>query len=106
MCGSHRRLWGVTVAVIGLLAAATGMTAARRSAEAQENLPAGRKLAFLVGIKKYDHAALHDLDFPENDVTELAGLLKSQNFEVVVLTTALAKDDPTAAPTAENIRTR
>jgi hypothetical protein len=73
---------------------------------AQENHTAGRKLALLVGVKDYQHGSLHNLDFPENDVTELAEVLKSQDFDVVVLTTALAKNDPNSAPTADNIRKR
>ena len=76
------------------------------SVPAQENVPAGRKLALLVGVKDYQHGSLHDLDFPENDVTELAEVLQSQNFDVVVLTTALAKNDRSLAPTSDNIRKR
>jgi hypothetical protein len=71
---------------------------------AQENQPVGRKLALLVGVKDYQHGSLHDLDFPENDVTELAEVLRAQDFDVVVLTTALAKHDANSAPTADNIR--
>ncbi len=77
----------------------------RRPATAQNESP-GRKLAFLVGVKTYDHGSLRDLDFPENDVMELADVLRAQQFEVVVLTTTLAKNDSTLEPTAENIRKR
>jgi hypothetical protein len=90
----------------GFLAALVVVTQLGSSVRAQENQPAGRKLALLVGVKDYQHGSLHDLDFPENDVTELAEVLKSQDFDVVVLTTALAKHDPSSAPTADNIRKR
>ena len=65
---------------------------------------AGRKLAFLVGIKDYNHLELKNLDFPENDVEELAAVLKDQHFETVVLTTARGKHDVKEQPTAANIR--
>jgi hypothetical protein len=67
---------------------------------------AGRKLAFLVGVKVYEHADLKNLDFPENDVDELAAILKIDGFEVVVLTTQRGKRDQISKPTAGNIRKR
>jgi serine/threonine protein kinase len=66
----------------------------------------GQRLAFLVGVKKYDHGSLHDLTFAENDVTVLAEVLKAQRFQVVLLTTELAKKDKSLEPSAENIRKR
>ena len=35
----------------------------------------GRKFAFLVGVEKYSHGKLHDLEFTENDVEDLADVL-------------------------------
>jgi uncharacterized caspase-like protein len=91
------------LAGLGCVAAVAALTWKPTSAQ---NKTAGRKLALLVGVKEYDHGGLRDLEFPENDVVELADVLRSQRFEVVVLTTALAKEDPAASPTAENIRKR
>ncbi len=76
------------------------------TSSAQESASEGRKLALLVGVKRYDHEDLRDLDFPENDVEDLAGVLKDQHFETVVLTTARGKQDATEKPTAENLRAR
>jgi formylglycine-generating enzyme required for sulfatase activity len=73
---------------------------------AQGNSAAGRKMAFLVGVKNYDHADLKDLDFPEHDVEELASVLKSDGFQVVLLTTQAGRKDAQNKPTAGNIRGR
>jgi formylglycine-generating enzyme required for sulfatase activity len=98
---SHRRaafLGGFAIAfVFGFITA---------SPAPAENEPAGRKLAFLVGVKTYEHADLRDLDFPENDVEELAAVLKNDGFEIVVLTTTRGKTDARSKPTAENLRKR
>jgi formylglycine-generating enzyme required for sulfatase activity len=75
----------------------------RERAQADDNPPAGRKLAFLVGVKEYRHAGLNDLDFPENDVNELADILKPLGFQVVVLTTELGKQNAELNPSAANI---
>src|SRR5580692_4761149 len=66
--------------------------------------PAPRKLAFLVGVKKYSHAELKDLDFPENDVKELADVLKGQGFEVTAMSTSAAPADAAHFPDIANIR--
>src|ERR1700722_14956011 len=68
--------------------------------------PAPRKLAFLVGVKAYDHPELKKLEFTENDVDELARVLTDQGFKVTVLTTARGRSDAAAKPTAANIRER
>jgi hypothetical protein len=51
-----------------------------------------RKVAFLVGVAKYDHA-FPDLQFPERDVAELADTLRAGGFEVVLLTGSAAGRD-------------
>ena len=97
---------GVAVlSVISLFGATFWGCVARGPVLADDNPPAGRKLALLVGVKAYDHEDLKNLDFPENDVEELASVLKSQNYEMVVLTTARGKQDEKSKPTAKNIRT-
>ncbi len=70
---------------------------------AQEQAP-GRKLAFLVGVKSYDHAELKDLEFPENDVKEMADVLKREGFTVRLMSTAAAPTDKEHFPDADNIR--
>jgi formylglycine-generating enzyme required for sulfatase activity len=77
-----------------------------RNSLSAQNANAGRKLAFLVGVKVYDHADLKNLDFPENDVEDLAALLKSDGFETIVLTTSRGKKSDQNKPTAANIRSR
>jgi formylglycine-generating enzyme required for sulfatase activity len=61
-------------------------------------------LALLVGVRKYQHDGLKDLDYPENDVEELAKLLKRQDFTVSLLTTSANHTDQEHFPTSDNIR--
>ncbi len=56
---------------------------------------------------KYNHAKLRNLEFAEADVEELAGVLRKQGFqEVLVLTGQTAHDHPGLKPTAENVLSR
>jgi formylglycine-generating enzyme required for sulfatase activity len=64
--------------------------------------PAAQKVALLVGVRSYDHANLTDLEYPENDVTELAAVLKGAGYRVVLLTTGAA--DARLRPTRANVR--
>ena len=98
-----RRL-GAALLVLAGLAWLTWPSATRLAA--QGNAAHARKMAFLVGVKNYDHADLKDLDFPEHDVEELGSVLKGDGFQVVLLTTQGGKKDPQNKPTAENIRAR
>src|SRR5262249_24529974 len=57
--------------------------------------PEGKKVALLVGVKKYKKDQLSDLKFTENDVSDLASLLKLDGYHRVVLMTERAgADDP------------
>lgn len=75
-----------------------------------EEEPQGRKYALLIGVQKYDNSDLGNLKFCENDVNELAAVLKGPAYNynrVTLLTRAEAvknidRDD--ILPTAENIR--
>lgn len=87
----------------GMLAAISFTVAIWSLALAQQK-PAGGKLALLVGVKAYDHPELRRLEFPENDVGELAGVLTSQGFKVTLMTTDRGRTDPDLKPTAANIR--
>jgi sulfatase modifying factor 1 len=64
----------------------------------------GRKLALLVGCENYVHAHLTDLEYAEEDVLELAEVLKGQGFVCTVLTHQTGAKDPDLEPTASNIR--
>jgi TPR repeat protein len=68
------------------------------AAEAQ-----GRRFALLVGVNEYRHASLPNLRYAENDVSEMAALLKRAHFEVVLLTGGAGKTDPSRRPTRANI---
>lgn len=95
------RSWVLLLTSVSLAMAFLILGATRVSA--QQKLQ-GRKLALLVGVKKYDHAKFSDLKFPENDVEELGELLRKQNFQVVVLTTDRGGKDEKLLPTAANVK--
>jgi formylglycine-generating enzyme required for sulfatase activity len=59
----------------------------------------GKRHALLIGVRNYKH--LPHLQFTENDVTELAELLRPADFQVVLLSDSAAAD---LQPTAANIR--
>lgn len=99
MCLNRSR----TFLALTLVVVATGLALTQcPTAEADER--PGRKLALLVGVKEYDHSLLTQLQFPENDVEELAEILRAQQFQVVLLTTAVGNANPRLNPTAENIQ--
>jgi TPR repeat protein len=71
-----------------------------------EDGPKGKKYAVLVGITEYDHANLSPLKYTENDVEELAALLKkpAAGFgDVRVLTVTRGGKDDKAKPTKANV---
>jgi uncharacterized caspase-like protein len=73
----------------------------------REDKPRGKKYAILVGITQYQHAKLTDVKYTENDVEDLARLLKRPRAgfdQVELLTSARGKARPGASPTAANIR--
>jgi formylglycine-generating enzyme required for sulfatase activity len=66
--------------------------------------PKGKKYALLVGVKSYEHNKLPDLKYTENDVEELAKILRKKGrFDQVVLTTSRGAKAAGAKPTAKNI---
>jgi hypothetical protein len=77
---------------------------------AQEPERKGRKYALLIGVQKYDGTDLQNLKFCENDVTQLAEVLRGEGYaynRVVLLARTEAvknidRDD--ILPTADNIR--
>lgn len=71
-------------------------------AEGQETT--GRKYAVLVGVDEYDPNQLRNLQYPANDVQELAELLEKGGFRrVVLLTQARGAKTQRALPLAKNI---
>jgi uncharacterized caspase-like protein len=67
--------------------------------------PAGKKVALLVGVKNYIPGQLGNLRYTENDVEDLAGVLKEQAgfSRVVVMTQARGVTKPELNPTLDNI---
>ena len=74
-----------------------------RSSQSHEQ-GAPRKLAFLVGVRTYQHSELKDLEYPENDIEDLAKLFNREGFTVTLLTTRAKPNDQDQFPTADNIR--
>jgi TPR repeat protein len=73
--------------------------------QADDAKPEGKKIALLVGVKKYKKEELSDLKYTENDVNRLAELLRRSGYQrVVVMTQRAGVEDPDLAPTGENIR--
>jgi formylglycine-generating enzyme required for sulfatase activity len=65
----------------------------------------GKRYALLVGVREYDHAKLPPLKYTENDVEELARVLKQAGYhEVFLLTTTRGEKTAASKPTAANIR--
>ncbi len=64
----------------------------------------GKKDALLVGVDVYRHGGVSSLKGAENDVEELAKLLRKQGFAVRLLTTARGRKKEADAPTAANLR--
>jgi Caspase domain len=76
---------------------------------AQEPERRGRKYALLIGVQQYDGTDLKDLKFCENDVSQLAEVLRGEGYaynRVVLLTQreATEKKRNTLLPIADNIR--
>ena len=69
--------------------------------------PAGKKYAPLVGVKSYKKDELRDLSYTENDINDLAGVLRDAGYRRVVLMTqaeSAAQGDAELLPTARNVR--
>jgi formylglycine-generating enzyme required for sulfatase activity len=68
-------------------------------------VPAGEKLALLIGAGSYDHSQFDDLKYPLRDVEETAKLLIENDFSrVVVLGNGRGTEAGRRRPTLENIR--
>ena len=89
----------ITVLMVLLLALALGPAAGLHSQSPAQ----GRKFALLVGVNEYRHPDLKTLKYAENDVTELAQLLKENGYEVILLCDAEGKKNESKVPSKDNI---
>lgn len=64
-----------------------------------------RKLALLVGVREYRHAALEKLRYTENDVVELAPLLRAAGFQTTLLCDGEGAKHAGSRPTKANFDT-
>ena len=93
-----RRFHG-SLLVASVLTAFVWLLETPASAPVQE----GKRYAVLVGPRRYDHSKLPLLEYTENDVTELAEVLRGAGYEVVLLTDTTGQKDDKLAPTKANI---
>src|SRR2546423_775876 len=95
----HRCGWLLPVSLAALLPLLV--------AGADDDAPKGGQYALLVGVKNYDGDQLRSLKYTENDVNDLAGVLKDAGYKRVVVMTqaeAAAQSDKALLPTAANVR--
>jgi hypothetical protein len=64
----------------------------------------GKRLALLIGVRKYDDPRLPTLKYTEGDMVELAGVLRPAGCEVFLLTDNEGAARADRRPTARNIR--
>ncbi len=81
------------------VATAIILTVAAISTAEEQVVP--QRFALLVGVNEYDHNKLKALRFAENDVSALAVVLKSAQYQVTLLTTKT--DNTELKPTKVNI---
>src|SRR3990172_7861869 len=98
--------WSRCVSACGLVVIVAAVVSRDNSPAPAQEVVAGRKLAFLVGVNEYRHAKLDKLEFAERDVTELADTLRQQGYSVVLLTPSEGKRDKNLEPTQANIKKR
>ena len=93
-----------------LAALCLSLTAAPPPASrADDEAPAGKKYALLVGVRTYNKDQLRNLDYTENDVDGLAQVLRGAGYKRVVLMTeteAVARRDNELMPTGKNVRSQ
>jgi formylglycine-generating enzyme required for sulfatase activity len=75
----HLRLCAVVFAATAALLASLDLASGRAG-------PASKKIALVVGINKYHHGGLGELQFAEADARDLADLLQKAGYEFTLLT--------------------
>ena len=75
----------VLTTLVLLAAGAVALWALRPASVVAED-PAGKKVALLVGVNKYDKRLFNDLSYAERDVEEMATVLEKGGYEVQLLT--------------------
>jgi formylglycine-generating enzyme required for sulfatase activity len=71
------------------------------------SIDAAERYAFLVGVRQYDRTQLNALQYTENDVTQLAGVLARGGYRkanVVLMTQTVGASETRFLPIAKNIR--
>jgi uncharacterized caspase-like protein len=63
----------------------------------------GKRYAVLVGVRQYQHDKLPELKYSENDVVELAQVLRGAGYDVTLLCDGEGKKDAARAPSKANI---
>ena len=67
--------------------------------------PEGEKYAVLIGVREYDKNELHDLNYAEDDITELAAVLREAGYKrVLLLTQTVGAKQARFLPLAANVR--
>lgn len=65
--------------------------------------PESKRVALVVGVRKYNHRDLSELRYSEADATRLAETLKSLGFQVILMTSVTGQKDAALQPLAANI---
>lgn len=89
---------------VGLPAGTQNRGGGAHGREGAEAPGSNQRFALLVGVNAY--ANLPRLRFPENDVAELAAMLRPAGYQVVVLSDGAAEKNPEFAPTGTHVRDR
>lgn len=97
----YRGVWKLSL-LVAWMSVVVGPTPAVAQAPRQ-----GERYAFLVGVKTYLPTELRNLECSENDVTELAEVLKASGYRpenIRLLTQAEGNKNPRFLPLAKNLR--
>lgn len=84
-------------------AMACALAAALLAIGARADDPAPKKVAVLVGVNRYDHRAIQELKFCENDVTDLGTVLRAGGWTVMVLSDSAGEKNREMRPTRANV---
>lgn len=91
------------VTPLSLLSLCVAVALTSPQVHAQDEKPAERRHAILVGINEYDHADLQTLRYAQNDATAMGDVLAAAGYQVTLLTQATGKAKPELLPRKANI---
>jgi len=89
--------WCAAIALVPIL-----VSGAAQAAEPSRK-PPGKRLALVVGVKEYKHAALDSLKYTENDAAELAAVLRAAGYRVTLMSDSEGEKNDARHPTRVNI---